>query len=89
MPRTVFMTISFLLNTLLGLGGRGLLPLLPCVRLHKACHATLRLVSPQRKLKIETGPFWTRAIPDSGQKPVRLTFLSDSEQEVTAEAAAL
>lgn len=61
------MKVSFLLNTLLGPGGRGLLPPLPCVRLHKACRATLRPVSPQRKLKIETGPFWTRTVPDSGR----------------------
>lgn len=61
------MKVPFLLNTLLGRGGQGLLPPLPCVRLHKARHATLSPVSPQRKLKIETGPFRTRAVPDSGR----------------------
>lgn len=53
----VLVKVSFLPNTLLGPGGQGLLPLLPCVRLHKTCGATLRPVSPQGKSKIETGPF--------------------------------
>lgn len=61
----VLIKVSFLLNTLLGPGGRGLLPLLPRVRLHKD-RATLRPVSPQGKSKTEIGPFWTRAVSDSG-----------------------
>lgn len=62
----VVIKVSLSPNTLLGPGGQGLLPLLPCVRLRKACRATLRPARPQRKSKIETGPFQTRAVPDSG-----------------------
>lgn len=81
----VLIKVSFLLNTLLGPGGQGLLLLLPCVRLQEDC-TTLRPVSPPGKSRIETGPFWTRAVSDSGtvaRSP------NESEQEVTAQAGAL
>lgn len=75
---------------ILGPAGQGLLPLLPCVHLQKACCATLRPGSPQGKSKIETGPYWTRAVSDSGRVlGVKTHCPKDSEQEVTAEARAL
>lgn len=81
----VLIKVSFLLNTLLGPGGQGLLLLLPCVCLHEDC-TTLRPVSPPGKSRIETGPFWTRAVSDSGTVA---GSPNESEQEVTARAGAL